>query len=385
MVSLHRRVACIVPTLILMAWLWTSAAFSKEPKSGVPPVSPSPVPSVASSPLPVEMLAGTKNVTLTPRNYMARTRERLVESLVNTYTPDFLQREKDRDVVHLFFDESGSVLSLPLPRGYVITRAARTVIDDNDAVVVHLICQYTRRYEYKVEVKASAVRSSPLSVFGLPAQVRFKALKDEAESPRWDAFVENSYIGGPYSGDLTVSITVPNALGGDASNPMTHKYGVHELYQYEAVMGVFGSELADAEFESFSPPGDARQFIRQKSEGDKVGLAIAVIPFLDRGGRDLFELPDRFVKRMNPILGLGLSDIGKNFYAGMAIEISRGAHLALGANIRKVKSLDGGQRAGSVVPEFGLLTHESWETKPFIGLTIPFAYFQEIFNGATKP
>lgn len=310
---------------------------------------------------------------------LEKRRHKKIDELVASLNPKFITHQKKRNVVHFAFDDQANII--PISSGCTGDPNPRHVlVDANDVIAVHLICLRKSRYSYEVKITGSQDAFTFNQIGFRPAAQggNQDAVPMALFAQSDDDYVENIYEGGPYDRDLKISIKPPGA-----SVARVVDVPVGKLYHFQGAFGVFGSSLDSPDFVA-SPGVDGVSRIRLTKEKNRIGLGGAVIPFLADGGRDLRETPRDFLARLNPILGVGLSEFGRNFYVGAAYELSIGSHLAVGVNLRRTKELDGGFGVGSVFPAgSGAPTRERWNSDAFLALVIPATVFEQLLSTVT--
>lgn len=251
--------------------------------------------------------------------------------------------DRGHNRVLLEFDSVG----LPL-------RSVPTDIDDNDAIsiVLDLPCGQQRNYTVEVEGKIAEGDISVLSAGALATLSKIqKAGGVPVAAGLPGTALGRFYMGtfGPYQPpSIKITIKGPNNL--------KREHTIRILRNYHAALrlGVGQSATPFNAFDVRPRASDGTKVIT--NTGDPNGeprYFVSMVfyswqfwnPSRFWNGRDLSETPT-FLDRINPYIGLGLRDPGREYVAGATLELARGLDVVWGVHVARTRQLTNGYKEG---------------------------------------
>lgn len=166
----------------------------------------------------------------------------------------------------------------------------------------------------------------------------------------------------------------------------TLQLGVLFTDQHTSSFGLATNGAGDSVIRDSAAHGNGPEYV--------AGLVIYGLPHyvgtLFRGpayrGRDILHEQD-FFDRLGLVLGVGLTEPTRRFTGGVSFEIMYGLNLLITADVHRQTALDPG--IDPSMPFMGtaaaIPTHDDWNTKMVVGLSLDLRYVQELFSGKIHP
>lgn len=291
--------------------------------------------------------------------------------------------DRRKNVANLYFDENGLPLdATALPRD----------LDDNDVINVYLaLPKGSDVQSYKVQVDGT-IRGNQISVVGESALGDLSKLGvlhglviGGAGQDR-DVYLFGTY--GPFSGP-SVTITITSTRDGQTSQ-RAHVLRINPTYLAGLQFGVGESAIARNDFGLYEDPNSGETLIvnHRPDEGDLRPALFIVFyganPFGSgfMHGRDLEEDPG-LAGRLFPMVGVGLDDIGDEYYAGLTYELANGLNVYWAIQYLKTKQLGGGLAPGDVFTGGAdqLPITDKWKAKRVFGLSVDLRIATRVLGG----
>jgi hypothetical protein len=299
------------------------------------------------------------------------------------------QPQKDRAT--LCFDQQGTLYLPPtLPENQDFDD-----LDDNDRIVILLLVPRSQAASFVVEVQGT-VNQDEVRVQGAGslAQLRNVAGQIQSTSPGVEVVPAGTY--GPFSApSFTVAVRQRQA-DGTVRDLRTTSFAVNPTYiatlRFAVGRGVGDESIRFNDYQLRTFSGETGKRIKNTaSERDTrefVNLVFYGWPWQKRlwNGRDIRKAP-AFWERINPLVGIGLDNLGEEYLAGISIELSRALDVFVARHFAQVKVLDGGFSEGDEFSgELADLptvkdSQEDWVVGVSIDLRIAAQVLSSLFGG----
>lgn len=277
------------------------------------------------------------------------------------------------DLVTLCFDQHGVPYRAP----------AAGTIDDNDVIEVYLIVPENEVDEYSVAVQGT-INDQDVRLLGADSLSGLKDVVGQLQALTDEELV-TALAGqfGPFQApSFTVTVTGPNQLQRATS------FTVNPTYTAALRFAIGESSIRFNDF-AVRQSSDGESTIQNLASDDGeareyLNVVFFGWPWQERfwNGRDLRKPPASLGERINPMIGIGLTDIGDEYLAGISVELSRGLGAFVAFHYAQVEELRGGFNEGD---EFSgdastLPMGEIWEDDVTYGLSIDLRIAAEILG-----
>lgn len=258
-------------------------------------------------------------------------------------SPDRLY-DRRNNYVNLLFLGSGLPDRQGLPRD----------LDDNDVIHVYLDLPDDEVEHYSIQVTGT-LKGAEVNVLGSGGGI--EKLRDVGRLHSGRATSEDRglvYFGsfGPYASP-DVKFTILRKEGEKETMRREHQLRVNPTYVASLRFGVGRSDFPLGKFDVVAGEGEEPGEIVDAGDEEELRTFAMVVFYAWRfwehdpawNGRDIEEEP-AFAARLNPVVGVGLEDLGEEYVAGLSLEIARGLDVFGAWHFAKTKRLAGGLEVG---------------------------------------
>lgn len=249
----------------------------------------------------------------------------------------------DDDVAILCFDEKGVLYSPERGR-----QKRYGQIDDNDFIRIVLIVPEGEENLFRAEVTGT-IKTEEVSLLGAGGLGDLRKIASELQSLEGKSLVRVE-VGtfGPFSAP-SFTVTVQKKVDTDEIEELaTTQFTVNPTYMAAIRLGVGNSEMRFNDYQLRQSSEDEETHITNVASEDGERRAFVNLVFYGWPwqkkfwrGRDIRKIPSIF-ERVNPLVGVGLEEIGDEYLVGISIELSRALDLFVARQYAKVKKLGGG-------------------------------------------
>lgn len=269
--------------------------------------------------------------------------------------------QNDSDLIHLMFNEQG----LPL-------RPMPTTLDENDVITVTMLLPCAEFAKFTVQLEGT-LANGEMNILSSGALQNLSKVRNQLTSAGRDTFYMGTF--GPFA-PPQVAVVIKK------DGTEIRRFVLRVLKNYIAAfrLGVGQSNIRFNDYDLRPPAGGGTANVvtnRADEDGEPryfVSMVFYAWHFWDNGfwnGRDLAE-PPGLLDRLNPYVGVGLKDPGREYLAGLTFELARGLDVVWGVHIARTEELTNGVTEGSAFTgaKADLPTRYEWETSAqFLGLS----------------
>lgn len=296
--------------------------------------------------------------------------EDAAESIVETS----FRRTYDRrnDIINLYFNTSGLQVRGDIPRD----------VDDNDVIRIFLVGKRNDVENLDVEVEGTFSVADEFNSLGSGSLGDLTGLIPNLQAMGLGADDTAIYRLGTFGPYAPPSITIKiSQKQEDGTKAILRQYPVRinktYLASYRLLAGK--SDIRFNKFEARTPAGQQNAVIENVSDEDGENrYFVTLVPYAwqfwndsNWRGRDIAE-PPSWPDRINPVIGVGLKDPGKEFVAGVSVEIARGLDVVWAWHRAEVDTLAGGYKAGDAFTgtSADIPKKKTTETSQIIGISL---------------
>ena len=214
------------------------------------------------------------------------------------------------------------------------------------------------------------------------------------ESAEWNLIKMASQV--CYNPSVAITLPVQPAPGQPTQTAVRHNLSQSRVYRGTLQMGALFTQQHVQEFD-IRPGGEEGGIIYNKgATGKGVAYAVSLVLYgfprylqnLAGGdayvGRDLIH-DQELLDRVGLVLGVGLTDPGRRFFAGGSFELMYGVNVIGVAEVFRTPELVELSVGDSVSGADVIRTRERWKTGPTFGVSVDLLYIKELFSGRITP
>jgi hypothetical protein len=327
-------------------------------------------------PLPLDRVQGAAEVTVRDvRPTMSGSQMPSMDVLYN----------RRADYVNLVFLENGLPDKRGLPRD----------VDDNDVIHIYLaLSPGASSDNYTIQVKGT-IKDQEVNVLGSGSLGDIRKLAGtlhgtESRGVEGARFV---YFGsyGPYSSP-EVTITISRSGNQESKLERSHALRINRNYIASVRFGVGRSDAARREFDLKRNQDSQETVIQDVADGGGELRPFVTVVFYGWkfwkrndpawNGRDIEEKPLP-AERLNPMVGIGLDDIGDEYLVGLSYEVARGLDVFGGMDVIKSQRLAGGFAEGDAFTgdKATLPVRDDWEHGFIFGASLDARVAASVLGG----
>lgn len=269
--------------------------------------------------------------------------------------------QNESNLIHLMFNEQGLPLR-PLP----------TTLDENDVLTVTMLLPCAEVAKYTVQFEGT-LANGEMSILSSGALQNLSKVRNQLTSAGRDTFYMGTF--GPFA-PPQVAVVIKK------DGTEIRRFVLRVLKNYIAAfrLGVGKSDIRFNAFDLRAPAaGGTANVVTNRADEDGepryfVSMVFYAWHFWDNrfwNGRDLSEAPG-LIDRINPYVGVGLKDPGREYLAGVTLELARGLDVVWGVHIARTEELINGVTEGSTFTgaKADLPTRYDWQTSTqFFGVS----------------
>jgi hypothetical protein len=343
----------------------TGAVFSTTVGSGVQPDAagrvsltiddPAQQVRLAQAPLSLNFRArNTDNAAAVPRECNPDQRAQLTQP-----------RERD-DHVHLMFNENG----FPL-------RRMPASLDENDAISITMLLPCAQAGKYTVALEGT-LATGDMNILASGALQNVSKLRSQLTGAGPDTVARDTFFMGTFGPFAPPQVVV--VIKRDGTEIRRHVLRVAKNYIAAFRLGVGQSDIRFNDFQLRAPAGGGTANVvtnRADEDGEPryfLSMVFYAWHFWDNrfwNGRDISESPT-LIDRVNPYVGFGLKDPGREYLAGVSLELARGLDVVWGVHVARTDQLTNGLTEGATFSgtRDALPTRYEWKTNTqFFGVS----------------
>jgi hypothetical protein len=281
-----------------------------------------------------------------------------------------LPKGRQGQTFHLYMNVAGLPLFAGLP----------TDLTNNDVIRIYVVGK-PLEVESLVVTVSGTLEGDAFAVQGAEARAPAKQAKDlraaDTSTTSEEPVAVDMGTYGPFAAP-SVTIEVKRKVPGKEELLRNYKLKVTQTYLASVGVGFGRSSVRFHQFEARVPKDSTAARIHDRSDNHEVRSYVLVTfygwRFWEKGGwkgRDPNRAPG-VLERINPFVGVGLEDVGKEYAVGASVTLARGLELAVGGHLAKVPVLALGYREGDLFagPSDQIPTRERWESQSFVAITM---------------
>lgn len=339
----------VIPSGATWTFRMAGGTVMAQSMNGSTNVFSAPVPASFGSALAVTFSDSTGTVSGGPFQFFAATNagsstSNAAAGAAPLTEPNFRKTyDQVNDFVNLYFNAAGMLVHGDIPRD----------IDDNDVFRFYVYGTAAEAQSITVEVDGTLTEADQVAVLGSASLGQLKnigQLQGTGLSPDENAIYRLGSFGPFAAPSITVKVSKTDSSG----TKLLRQYPIRINQTYIAAYRLLGAR-SDIRFNNFTTgpvSGQTGNFIQNTAAtGPQMRYFLTVVPYAWglRGsswrGRDIAKLPIWY-QRINPMIGLGLKNAGKEYVAGVSIEVARGFDVVWGWHRATVNTLSGGYKEG---------------------------------------
>lgn len=305
-----------------------------------------------------------------------------INTLVTTNCTSIIQSAK-RGIGNPYLASENVAYFIIDPLGNVHLRPT-VIIDENDIIKVQVAANTELISSLKIRRTSSFRTPGTLNIIGgdqsLPTRFEQKSSEDLNECGLFEFELTDFQ-----PGRAVVNISVVGEK--DEVETGSFDFGVNTLYSGAFSLGAINTQLRNPIFGLVAANSDT--LITEIEDGSPRTLyTLTYTPFI-WGKRDIekgFNGLGLERERFNPMFGLVLNDIDKNFVVGISYDLASAVYISAGIHFGKIKKLDpeSGLEVGDVFSgsKDDIPTVKEWDNKYFIGVSLDLRAATQFLNKA---
>ena len=276
------------------------------------------------------------------------------------------------------------------PLGNVLANPRRAVTEE-DAVLVRVLTTDARAQRLTVRRKSPARTVGNVRVIGLP-EPETMVLGGARTPPAKEACYLDVRLSDFAPGLGQAEIQLDTLKDNEVQRlPVgTFEFNVEPVYAGMVSLGPIVTDLLDPKFEVATNSAGKTYIAESESGSDRVVYAMVYTPFV-AGKRvaqpPLSMEPRSWLRRINPMFGIVLSDISRNALAGISVDLPFGIIAHGGWHMGRTSEIDAASGLGvgsEISSDATIPVIRKWNTARFLGVTLDMRVAGRLLGLASK-